>query len=65
MTKSLTSLGPRDRIKRNLAEDKWECPDIPMVILNDNVDNNSWLYEIEAYAWIKTTQEMQRRTNAS
>ena len=50
MTKSLTSLGPRDRIKRNLAEDKWECPDIPMVIPNDNVDNNSWLYEIEAYA---------------
>jgi hypothetical protein len=42
MTKSLNLLGPRGRIKRNLAEDKWECPDIPMVIPNDKVDNYSW-----------------------
>jgi hypothetical protein len=64
MTKGL-SLGPRGRIKRNLAEDKWECPDIPMVMSNDKVDNRSWLNGIEAYAWMRTTQEMQCRTYAS
>lgn len=50
MTKSLTLLGPPGRIKCNLAEDKWECPDIPTVNSIDNVDKNVRSFGVEAYA---------------
>jgi hypothetical protein len=49
MTKSLTLLGPPGRIKRNLAEDKWECPGIPTVNAIDNVNKNVWSFGVEAY----------------